>query len=82
LSEICNLTFLRSINQPLGRASIVVEVSAVQVGPPVLAAGDLLNPENGMIDQDLQQRIERAMQALVAFATASVALRLNQERRS
>ena len=58
--------------------TLTYEVSAVQVGPAVLAAGDLVNPENGVIDQELQQRIERAMQALVVFATAGVALRLNQ----
>jgi NAD(P)H-dependent FMN reductase len=59
--------------------TMTYEISAVQVGPPVLAAGDLADPQNGVLDQELQRRIERAMQALVAFAEAGVALRsMNQ----
>lgn len=58
--------------------TLTYEICAVQVGPPVLAAGDLADPQNGVLDPDLQERIERAMQALVAFAGAGVALHLNQ----
>ena len=62
--------------------TLTYEICAVQVGPPVLAAGGLVDRENGVVDPDLQQRIEQAMQALVAFAGAGAALCLNQEGRS
>jgi NAD(P)H-dependent FMN reductase len=62
--------------------TLTYEISAVQVGPPVLAAGDLADPQNGVLDQDLQQRIARAMQVLVVFAGARVALRSTNQPRS
>ena len=62
--------------------TLTYEICAVQVGPPVLAAGDLVDLENGVVDPELQQRIERAIQALVAFAGAGVALHLNQAEKS
>ena len=62
--------------------TLTYEVCAVQVGPPVLAAGDSIDLENGVVDPDLQQRIELAVRALVAFAGAGVALHLNGAAKS
>jgi hypothetical protein len=54
--------------------TVIYEVSAVQVGPAVLAAGDLADREAGALHSYVKRRIEQTMAALRYFATASVAL--------
>ncbi len=53
--------------------TLIHEVSAVQVGPPILAAGDEADTERSHLHPDLQRRIERAVSALRRFAMASPA---------
>jgi NAD(P)H-dependent FMN reductase len=54
--------------------TMIYEVSAVQVGPAILAAGGEANRDTAYLDPALQERISKAMTALGYFATASNAL--------
>lgn len=55
--------------------TLIHEIHAVQVGPPVLAAGNLVDRATNTIAPELQVRIQTSMEALVGFATASALLR-------
>lgn len=57
--------------------TMIYEISAVQVGPAILAAGSLANRDTGLLEPDLQGRLQRAMAALVHYAAA--AANLNQQ---
>jgi FMN reductase len=60
--------------------TMVYEISAIQVGPPLLAAGNLADRATGVLEPDLQQRIEQLMEALVHFAVAAREFRLKKKR--
>ncbi len=57
----------------LGR-TLLHEVHGVQVGPPVLLAGDAVERETGCLDDEVRLRLEKALAALVHFAAASTRL--------
>lgn len=54
--------------------TMVYEISAVQVGPVVLAAGDQADRDTGVLHSDVKRRIERSMEALCYYAAAATAL--------
>jgi hypothetical protein len=53
---------------------MIYEISAVQVGPAILAAGNLANRDTGLLEPALQERLQRAMRVLVHYATAAAHL--------
>lgn len=55
--------------------TLVYEMSAVQVGPAIMAAGSLVDRATGVIAPELQERLQHSMEALVHFTAASAALR-------
>ena len=54
---------------------LIHEIYAVQVGPAILAAGNLVDRATDTIAPELQTRIQISMEALVRFAAASALLR-------
>ena len=51
---------------------MIYEISAVQVGPAIVASGEMVNKKTGVPDSKLDARIRTAMVALVAFTKASI----------
>jgi NAD(P)H-dependent FMN reductase len=60
---------------------MIYEISAIQVGPILLAAGELADRNNGSLAPDLQHRIQRAMKTLAHFTAASATLINGDENR-
>lgn len=50
--------------------TIKTEVKGVEVGPPILCAGDSIDRETGAIEDKLKERLEERLKEVVRFARA------------
>ena len=54
--------------------TVTSEIHGIQIGPPLLGAGDDINRRTGQITASLQQRIDKALTILVHHTIAAQAL--------
>jgi FMN reductase len=57
--------------------TLTSEIHAIQIGPPIVGAGDEVDKETGWIDESLEQRIVKAISVLAEHAKVAYSLSMN-----